>query len=77
MAHRGEDTLTQADKPDSITVHLVDVEPFMGLCAAVARFCGALTPETYKTLSPDATEALSVVQGIMWRLEHANVEQSP
>jgi hypothetical protein len=74
MAHREEDT-PQRDTPDGITVQLVDVEPFAGLCAAVARFCGALTPEVYKELSSDATEALSVIQGIMWRLEHANVER--
>lgn len=74
MAHREEDA-PQRGKPDAITVHLVDLEPVMGLAAAVARFCGALTPEVYQALSQDATEALSTVQGIMWRLEHANPER--
>lgn len=76
MAHREEDKPQRA-KPDAITVHLVDLEPVMGLAAAVARFCGALTPDAYRALSPDATEALSAVQGIMWRLEHANPERVP
>lgn len=74
MAHRQEDA-PQREATDGITVSLVDVEPFAGLCAAVARFCGALTPDAYKAMTPDATEALSTVQGIMWRLEHANVER--
>lgn len=74
MAHREEDT-PQRTMPDSITVRLVDVEPVMGLVAAVSGFCSALTPEAYKAFSSDATEALSVVQGIMWRLEHANPER--
>lgn len=74
MAHREEDTPQRA-KPDGITVRLVDVEPMMGLIAAVARFCGALTPEVYNAMSSDATEALSTVQGVMWRLEHSNPER--
>jgi hypothetical protein len=41
----------------------------------VARFSILLTPEVYAALSQDATEALSDVHGIMWRLEHANVER--
>lgn len=76
MAHRETDKPQRA-KADAITVHLVDLEPVMGLAAAVARFCGALTPEVYQALSQDATEALSTVQGIMWRLEHANPERVP
>lgn len=74
MAHRPEDE-PQRKIPDSITVRLVDVEPFAGLTAAIARFCAALTPDVYKTLSSDATEALGTVQGIMWRLEHAHPER--
>lgn len=74
MAHRPEDQTPQRATPSTITVRLVDMEPVMGLSAAVARFCGALTPEVYAALSADATEALSVIQGIMWRLEHANPE---
>lgn len=76
MAHRPEDVATQeqATAGKTVTVWLADMEPVLGLAAAVARFCGSLTPEVYKTLPPDATEALSVIQGIMWRLEHANPE---
>jgi len=75
MAHREADVMAQ-QKPDSVTISLMDVEPFAGLCAAVARFCGALTPEVYAALSGDATEALATVQVIMWRLEHSNPERS-
>lgn len=75
MAHRDEDLEPQRKTGDKITVSLVDIEPFAGLCAAVARFCGSLTPEVYQALPQDATEALSVIQGIMWRLEHANVDR--
>lgn len=74
MAHR-EEILSASPEVNEFTVWLSDVEPFMGLCAATARFCGALTENVYKELSPDATEALSVIQGILWRLEHANVER--
>jgi len=41
----------------------------------VARYCMSIGPEVYAAHSPAATEALSDVQGIMWRLEHANVER--
>lgn len=74
MAHRPEDQQAAA-VPSEITVWLMDVEPFMGLSAAVARFCGALNDDALQAMTPDAIEALSAVQGIMWRLEHANVER--
>jgi hypothetical protein len=76
MAHRPEDVAAQ-ERPTAgrtVTVQLADMEPVLGLSAAVARFCASLTPETYATLTPEATEALSTIQGIMWRLEHANPE---
>lgn len=80
MAHRPEDVATleaetEASPPEGVVVRLVDVEPFAGLVAAVARFSTLLTPEVYAVLPMDATEALSDVQGIMWRLEHAIVER--
>jgi len=80
MAHRPEDVATldagtETPSSDGIVIRLVDVEPFAGLIAAVARFSILLTPEVYAVLSQDATEALSDVHGIMWRLEHANVER--
>lgn len=75
MAHRPEDEAAQESAAGkSISVHLRDVEPVLGLSAAVARFCDQLTPDVYAALSPAATETLSIIQGIMWRLEHANVE---
>lgn len=75
MAHRPEDVAAQETiASKTATVRLVDVEPVLGLSAAVARFCSLLTPDAYASMTPDATEALSVIQGIMWRLEHANPE---
>jgi hypothetical protein len=81
MAHRPEDVETldaheRGQEPDTgIVFRLIDVEPFAGLIAAVARYCMSIGPEVYAAHSPAATEALSDVQGIMWRLEHANVER--
>lgn len=79
MAHRPEDVAAQetgtVSEPEGITFRLVDVEPFAGLVAAVARYCVSLGPEVYAAMSPAATEALSDVQGILWRLEHSNVER--
>jgi len=74
MAHREEDQ-PQREMPESISVRLLDVEPFTGLTAAMARFCAALTPEVYTAMSSDATEALGTVQGILWRLEHSQPER--
>lgn len=74
MAHRDEDVKEQA-KPEGIVVRLVDVEPFMGLCASVGRFCELLSPNAVEAMGSDAREALSVIQGIMWRLEHASPEK--
>lgn len=78
MAHRPEDQPQRHEVPSvrEISVRLSDLEPVLGLSAAVARFCGALTPDAYAALSTDAMEALSAVQGIMWRLEHSNPEAS-
>jgi hypothetical protein len=74
MAHREED-VKAAEKPQMAEIWLMDVEPFSGLITAVARFCQSLTPEVYEALSTEGTEALSTIQGILWRLEHANVER--
>jgi hypothetical protein len=51
------------------------MEPVLGLAAALARFCTLLTPDVYEHMTPDATEALATIQGILWRLEHAHPEQ--
>ena len=81
MAHRPEDVAALDEhehgiQPETGTVfRLIDVEPFAGLIAAVARYCMSLDASVYAAHSPAATEALSDVQGIMWRLEHANVER--
>jgi hypothetical protein len=74
VAHRSEDLQEQA-VPSEIKVWLMDMEPVLGLSAALARFCALLTPDVYQHMSPDATEALATVQGILWRLEHAHPEQ--
>ena len=80
MAHRPEDVATleaetETLPSDGVVVRLVDVEPFAGLIAAVARYCMSIGPEVYAVHSQAATEALSDVQGIMWRLEHASPER--
>lgn len=80
MAHRPDDVAAQEaghdPPPEGITFRLVDVEPVAGLVAAVARFCAVLNPEVHPVMSQDAMEALSTIHGIMWRLEHANVERT-
>lgn len=72
MAHRPEDVEEmQGGESKTATVWLSDLEPVLGLTAATARFCQALTPDVYAVLSQEATEALSTVQAVMWRIEHA------
>ena len=65
---------TQPRTSDTVTVRLVDVEPMAGLVAATARFCAHLDENTVKVMPSAAVEALSQIQGIMWRLEHAHPE---
>jgi len=73
MAHRPE-----ADAaPGQVTVRLPDLEPIAGLVAATARFCANLTPESAQMLSEPALNALSDMQAILWRLEHARPEPDP
>jgi hypothetical protein len=62
--------------PAEVHVRLVDLEPVMGLVAAIARFCAALTPAVYEALaqSEQAVGALSDVQALLWRMEHSGPE---
>lgn len=69
MAHRAE--ALEQEQAASVTVHLADVEPFAGLAAACARFCQVLPREIWAALPPDANEALTQVQAILFHLEHS------
>ena len=72
MAHREEDTAALLGaEPKTGTIWLTDHEPVLGLMAALGRFNQALTADAVAHLPPGAVEALSTIQGIMWRLEHA------
>lgn len=73
MAHRPEDQAQQIAET-GISVHLVDVEPVMGLVAAVSSFCALMTPEQYKVLTPEQTDALGTAQALLWRMEHSRPE---
>ena len=76
MAPRPEDLeLLEQQRPTSVTVNLRDVEPVAGLIAACTRFCVAVTPEAAAALSDDAADAVSQMQSILWRLEHAQPER--
>lgn len=72
MAHREADTAALlAEEPKTGTLWLADLEPVLGLVAALGRFNQALTASAVSHLPSDAVEALSAIQGIMWRLEHS------
>jgi hypothetical protein len=58
----------------SVTVKLADVEPIAGLLAACGRFCAHLDEKAINAMEPGAVESLSVMQSIMWRLEHSQPE---
>lgn len=70
MAHRPE----SVQMPSSVAVQLVDLEPVAGLVSAVTRFSVCLTREAIEAMSDDAKDALSDIQAILWRLEHARPE---
>lgn len=63
--------MTAPAEATSVTVKLADVEPFTGLLIACGRFCAHLDEKAINAMEPGAVEALSVVQSIMWRLEHS------
>lgn len=77
MAHRPEDVESQEAGGRTATVWLSDLEPVLGLTTALGRFNSALTQEALAVMSPAAIEALSDIQGILWRLEHARVDMPP
>ena len=59
---------------ESVTVHLVDVEPFAGLLIATGRFCAHLDEAAITAMNPEAVDALAVIQSVLWRLEHSQPE---
>jgi hypothetical protein len=72
VAHRpGTET---AQGPVSVTVRLPDLEPVLGLTAAVARFCAHLDAATIQAMPDGAARALSEIQAIMYGLEHSKPE---
>jgi hypothetical protein len=73
MAHR-DDVVGAQNQNGSIDLNLRDMEPVLGLVAAVSSFCALLTPDQYKVFSPEQTEALGTAQALLWRLEHSRPE---
>lgn len=61
----------------SVTVHVTDLEPVLGLVAAVARYCAHLTPPAYEAMTDGATAALTEIQAILWRLKISIPEPDP
>lgn len=66
-----------APRPASVTVHLPELEPVLGLVAACMRLCMSLTPEVNEVMPDAAQDALTQIQSILWRVEHAQVERVP
>ena len=62
-------------QPTSVTVHLPDLEPVLGLVAACSRLCMALGPEAVAAMGDHGQDALAQIQSILWRLEHAHPEK--
>lgn len=73
MAHRPG--TEQSQSPASVTVRLPDLEPVLGLMAAISRFCDHLDAETVRNMPDGAARALSQIQSIMWGLEHSKPEE--
>ena len=61
----------------SVTVHLPDLEPCLGLVAACMRLACSMTSEAVAAMPDPAQQAFSQIQAILWRLEHAQVEAQP
>lgn len=72
MAHR-EGTESAAG-PVSVTVRLPDIEPVLGLMAAVAQFCAQMDADAVIALPDPAARTLSQIQSLMWGLEHSKPE---
>jgi hypothetical protein len=60
-----------------VTVHLPDLEPVLGLVSACARLSLHLSPTAVEAMSEGAMQAFTQIQSILWRLEHAPVEDPP
>lgn len=73
MPPRPEDLAAFGVTPE-VSVQLRDVEPVLGLVAAMARFSAHLTPEAYAAMTDAAQDALGQVQALLWRLEHSAPE---
>lgn len=73
MAHRPGSEL--ASGTPEVTVNLRDLEPVLGLVAAVARFCAHLDAETTKVMPDAAARALSQIQAILYGLENSRPEK--
>jgi hypothetical protein len=73
MPPRPEDLAAFGVTPE-VSVRLADVEPILGLMAALGRFSAHLTPEAYAAMTEGAQDALGQVQALMWRLERSAPE---
>jgi hypothetical protein len=69
MAHRDADLATV--QPSEYTLNLADLEPVLGLIAAVSRFNASLTEAVYALLSEEQIETLGSIQALLWRMEHS------
>lgn len=60
-----------------VTVRLPDLEPVMGLVAACTRLSLHISQAAIEAMPDGAQDALSQIQSILWRLEHARTEPDP
>lgn len=74
MPPRPEDLAAFGVTPE-VSVRLGDVEPVLGLVAALGRFSAHLTPEAYAAMTEPAQDALGQVQALLWRLERSAPER--
>ncbi|MFB4306985.1 hypothetical protein [Actinomadura sp. GTD37] len=70
MPPRPEDLAAFGVTPE-VSVRLADVEPILGLVAAMARFSAHLTPDAYAAMPEAAQDALGQAQALLWRLERS------
>jgi len=70
---RPEDLAAFGVTPE-VSVRLADVEPILGIIAALGRFTAHLTPEAYAAMTEGAQDALGQVQALLWRLERSAPE---
>lgn len=72
MAHRPGSEF--ASGTPEVTVNLRDLEPVLGLVAAVGRFCAHLDAQSVQAMPEPAARALSQIQAIMYGLENSRPE---